>query len=95
MGCVNIKIKNLNLDVLSKAGHTKACSGCDSDVPGHVETSLCKKCRGTGREPMGFSLAAGELDESRRDAAVQAKTRGRGRVMQAMDTEDTDLYLEY
>jgi hypothetical protein len=92
MGCVH-KIKNLNLDELS--GHTKACSGCDPDVPGHVETAFCTRCRGTGREPMGFSMAAGELDESRREASVQAKTRGRGRGMQAMDTEDADLYLEY
>jgi hypothetical protein len=44
---------------------------------------------------MKFSLAAGELDESRREALVQAKTRGRGRGMQSMNTEDADLYLEY
>ena len=94
MGCA-LKLKNLNLDELSKASHTKICSGCDPDVPGHVDMTFCKKCRGTGREPMKFSLAAGDLDESRREALVQAKTRGRGRGMQSMNTEDADLYLEY
>lgn len=96
MGCA-LKIKNLNLDTLSKANHTKRCSGCDPDMPGHVDQAFCKKCRGTGREPMGFSLAANELDESRREEAVQAKTRsrGRGHGMHAMDNEDADLYLEY
>lgn len=90
-----LKIKELNLDVLSKSNRTKTCSGCDPDVPGHVKTVDCKKCRGTGRQPMGFSGVANELDESRREAAVQAKTRGWGRVMTSMDNEDSDLYLEY
>jgi hypothetical protein len=44
---------------------------------------------------MSFTSAATELDESRREAAVQSKTRGRGRGAQMMDTEDADLYLEY
>jgi hypothetical protein len=94
MGCT-LKLKNLNLDELSKSARTKSCSGCDPDVPGHLERAICTKCRGTGREPMSFVSAATELDESRREAAVQSKTRSRGRGAQMMDTEDADLYLEY
>jgi len=94
MGCA-LKVKNLNLDELSKSERTKSCSGCDPDMPGHVDPAVCPKCRGTRREPTSFVLVATQLDESRREAAVQSKTRGRGRGAQMMDTEDADLYLEY
>jgi hypothetical protein len=102
MGCA-LKVKNLNLNELYRnaspkadvLGRTKSCSGCDPDMPGHVDPAVCPKCRGTRREPTSFVLVATELDESRREAAVQSKTRGRGRGAQMMDTEDADLYLEY
>ena len=46
------------------AKHDKRCGGCDPYIPNHVSQALCKRCKGTGREPLKFLAIFTELAES-------------------------------
>jgi hypothetical protein len=62
-GAIAIRVRETSEDDLSTAvgSHTKQCRGCDPDVPGHVAQRVCKRCKGTGREPFQFLSVFSEL----------------------------------
>lgn len=91
MGRLAIRVKEID-DSDLQASHgkaTKQCSGCDPDVPEHVERVFCQKCKGTGQEPLSFCATHAQLTESRQIAAEKAQGHGRGA------DDDDSLYVEY
>lgn len=103
MGRLAIRVKDISDDEL-QASHgqaTKQCSGCDPDVPGHVERVFCDRCKGSGQEPLSFCITMAQLSESRRAAAEKAKDPGHGTSNESDEAaedsypDDDSLYLEY
>lgn len=74
---------------------TKLCSGCDPDVPGHVERKNCKTCRGTGREPLSFAGAFAEIVESKHEESHPKKGSWGDSDYGDDGDEDADGDLEY
>jgi len=100
MGRLAIKVRDTNDDDLqdTHGKATKQCSGCDPDVPGHVERVFCKRCGGTGQEPLSFCSAFAQLAESRRAASDRSKGHGQGMTDEGPEEQfpdDDALYLEY
>jgi hypothetical protein len=87
---------DLDEDVFTSIVTTKECSGCDPDIPGHVDRVGCVACKGTGREPLSFAAAYAEISESKREEACPKKT-GRGSFgdHDYDDDDDTPGDLEY
>lgn len=101
MGRLAIRVKDISDDELQAShGHaTKQCSGCDPDVPGHVERVFCKLCGGSGQEPLSFCSTMTQLAESRRVAnekKIRDQARGTGdEPTEEQYPDDDSLYLEY
>jgi|WetSurSiteA1Bulk_404760.scaffolds.fasta_scaffold184482_2 hypothetical protein len=100
MGRLAIRVKETNDEEL-QASHgkaTKQCSGCDPDTPGHVERVFCKRCGGTGQEPLSFCSALAQLSESRRMAAERGGKKHGDTDNEPMEDsypDDDSLYVEY
>ena len=64
-----ISVRETNEETLKNhvAKNTKQCSGCDPDVPNHVPQERCKRCKGTGREPLSFLSIFTELSETNQE----------------------------
>ena len=96
---LTLKLANLRDDSFDSPAtpHTKLCSGCDPDVPKHAERPSCKRCRGTGREPMSFAQTFAEISKSRREGAQASaeKTRKMKARRGVADDEDEALDLEF
>lgn len=93
-----LKIRDLNEDTLATScARTKSCSGCDPDIPGHVNRATCTICRGSGREPTSFQAAFAELMASRQEAVRDPTGRGQrySGDVEYFDGEDEIQDLEY
>ena len=72
-----LKIADITEHTFANKVPTKACSVCDPDVPGHVDRKFCKRCKGTGREPLSFKALSDETAESRREETAKSSSRYR------------------
>lgn len=91
-----LKINDLRDDSFASptTPHTKLCSGCDPDVPRHVERASCKRCRGTGREPLSFASTFAEISASKREERQAAKEKTRKTRPRRTEDEEDALDVE-
>ena len=86
-----LRISDLNEDTFAmSAVATKACSGCDPDVPGHCDQRRCLKCRGTGQEPMSFRSTVAELVTSKKESLLDIGGKTKKKFSRGGGTRDTD-----